>query len=478
MQQTTITSASRRFIAIVAVGALGAGALTADFAARSTAAVAQDQQTRIAPPPGAPASFADVVEQVKGAVVSINVTAGGTQTTSNRGNRGTPVIPGIPENSPFYEFFRRFGERNGGGNPVIPRRRMAQGSGFIISNDGFVVTNNHVIDKATEISVSIDESQEYTAKLVGTDPRTDLALLKIDGDKTDFNFVSFANRNVNTRVGDWVLAVGNPFGLGGTVTAGIVSAKARAIGSGPYDFLQIDAAVNRGNSGGPTFDLNGNVIGVNTAIYSPGSSGGNVGIAFAVPAGLAARVINELRNSGQVSRGWLGVQIQTITDDIGDSLGMNDAHGALISQLTEDGPASNSELQVGDAIIAVNGSKVENSRDLARKIADLSPGAVAAITVLRDGSEREIDVELGTFPGASTEVASLTPEPQNEDEPREMASLGLTLAPKSAEGADGVAIVKVAPDSEAAEKGLREGDVILEVAGREVTTAKDVADGV
>ncbi len=444
------------------------GVAGVDTLTRSTAAIAQDSATRIAPPPGAPSSFADVVERVQGAVVSINVTADNASQTSNR--RGVPVIPGLPEDSPFYEFFRRFGGQQG--LPTIPRRRMAQGSGFIISADGYVVTNNHVIDKANKIELSISEDEQYEAELVGTDPRTDLALLKIKGDRNDFNYVSFSD-NTNMRVGDWVLAVGNPFGLGGTVTAGIVSAKARSIGSGPYDFLQIDAAVNRGNSGGPTFDLNGNVIGVNTAIYSPGSSGGNVGIAFAVPAALASRVIEQLRNNGAVQRGWLGVQIQTITDDIGASIGMDDAHGALISQLTEDGPASKSELRVGDAIIAVNGRKVENSRDLARKVADLSPGSVAVVTVLRDGDEREIDVELGTFPG-STEVASI----QRSDEPMEMEGLGLTLAPRGDSDEDGVRISKIDPDSEAAEKGLRPGDVIIEVAGQKVSEARDVERGV
>lgn len=450
-------------VALLGVAALGLGA-----SQLPTASFAQDQSvTQYAPPvPGAPGSFADLVENVQGAVVSINV----TNTGRSGGSSGLPnSIPGLPDDHPFNEFFKRFG--GGENNGPSPRSSMAQGSGFVISADGFVVTNNHVIDGASEISVQFTGNRSYDAKLIGTDPRTDLALLKIQSDES-FQFVEFSNETA--RVGDWVVAVGNPFGLGGTVTAGIVSAKQRDIGSGPYDYLQIDAAVNRGNSGGPTFDLTGRVIGVNTAIFSP--SGGNVGIAFAVPAGLASQVISELRESGSVERGWLGVHIQTISDDIAASLGMDKPSGALVSKITDDGPASKSDIRIGDAIIEVNGTLIENSRDLARKVAELEPDDVAALTVIRGGDRRTVDVILGKFP-SNARVASLPKQLEPEGEPREMAELGLTMRAAPG-GADGVLITAVDGSSDASLKGLSKGDVILEIGGEEVSSPRDVEMGV
>ena len=261
-----------------------------------------------------------------------------------------------------------------------------------MSADGYVVTNNHVIDDASKITVVMNDRTEVEATLIGTDPRTDIALLKLKGSKT-YPFVKFATKPA--RVGEWVLAVGNPFGLGGTVTAGIISAKNRDIGSGPYDYLQIDAAVNRGNSGGPAFDLSGDVVGVNTAIFSP--SGGNVGIAFAVPAALVAEVVADLKSGGSVSRGWLGVHIQNVTDDIAASLGMDLAHGALVTKVMPDGPAARDGIIVGDTIVAVNNLKVKDSRDLARKVADLDPKTTAQIKVLRQGREKVLGVRLASF---------------------------------------------------------------------------------
>lgn len=428
----------------------------------------------LTPVPGAPASFADLVARVKPSVVSIQVVAGGQ--SSNRNSRrssprsGAKPFPDLPNDHPLNEFFRGMprGE-NGQRGPrrgTPRRRRQAQGSGFVISADGYVVTNNHVIAGADKIMVSFDQKDKLPAKLIGTDPRTDLALLKIESNKT-FPYVKFADKM--SREGDWVVAVGNPFGLGGTVTAGIVSALSRDIGSGPYDFLQIDAAVNRGNSGGPTFNLKGEVIGVNTAIYSP--SGGNVGIAFAVPAPTALEVINELRQSGTVKRGWLGVKIQTVTKDMAEGLGLDSAHGALVSEVTAKSPAERGGLRAGDAITAVNGRKIEDSRDLARKIADYAPGTTVAVLVRRGDRDRTIDVKLGTFPGAAKAASAPAAKP-GPAKATALADLGLRL--KRAPNGEGVAIEEVDDNTDAAEKGLRRGDVIVEVNSQKVERPADV----
>lgn len=357
--------------------------------------------------------------------------------------------------------------------PQQQRPTQAQGSGFVITADGYVVTNNHVVDGATKIQVSFDDQEKMEAELVGTDPRTDVALLKIKSDKT-FPFVKFADKPA--RVGDWALAVGNPFGLGGTVTAGIVSALGRDIGSGPYDFIQIDAAVNKGNSGGPTFNLNGEAIGVNTAIFSP--SGGNVGIAFAVPARTAQDVIAQLKKNGTVSRGWLGVKIQNVDEDTASAIGLTEPKGALVSEVTPNGPAAGSGLKVQDAIIQVNADKINDSRDLARKIADYAPDTTVDVKVWRGNKEELVKVRLGKFPGSTEEIAKLE-QGKSTDDPTSTAldQLGLTLAPSKG-GAEGVAVTEVDPESDAAEKGIKAGDVILEVGGNTVTGPNDVADGV
>ena len=434
----------------------------------------------------APASFADIVERVKPAVVSIHVKGGGSKIAGlQKGAPGgkcgaAPGLPDLPEDHPLYDFFKRFGAPGGQGGPggkgfPSPEPRQAQGSGFFISADGYVVTNNHVVDNASKIEVAIDEKEKYEAELIGTDSRTDLALLKIKQAGKSFPFVKFAEGE--PRVGDWVLAVGNPFGLGGTVTAGIVSALARDIGNGPYDFMQIDAAVNRGNSGGPTFNLNGDVVGVNTAIYSP--SGGNVGIAFAVPSKLAINVINELKNKGSVSRGWLGVNIQNVTEDVAKGLGMKDPYGAIVSGVTADGPAQKAGLKEGDAIIALNGDKVQDSRDLARKIAGMNPNVNVDVKVIREGAETVVKVPLGTFPG-NDKLASLQQgKPAGAPETEQ---LGLTLSANKAKTAggkaDGVLVTDVEGDSEAALKGLRAGDVIVDVGGKQVNSVDEVIAGI
>src|SRR6266704_507687 len=344
---------ARRLVLLASTAGLGIAVLLGgpgnflSLSALSTAALAQSAQR--------PAGFADVVEKVKPAVISVRVKLDeGPQTSSDEG------LP-FPQGSPFDRFFRQFGAPNMPNVPNMPNGRhlvTGQGSGFFISADGYAVTNNHVVDKAKTVEVTTDDGKSYTAKVIGTDPKTDLALIKIDG-RGDFSYVKFAD--ATPRVGDWVLAVGNPFGLGGTVTAGIVSARGRDIGAGPYDdFIQIDAPVNKGNSGGPTFDIQGHVIGINTAIYSP--TGGSVGIAFAVPADIAKGVIAQLKDKGSVSRGWIGVQIQPVTQDIADSMGLKQAEGALVADPQKDGPAAKAGVEAGDVITAVNGQSVKDAR--------------------------------------------------------------------------------------------------------------------
>ena len=428
----------------------------------------------------APLSFADIVEKVKPSVVSISVT-GGAKVARNQPNtpgkrppapgRGPQdMIPEGPEGDALRKFFdqlpREFG--GGGSGPTPPRPSLSQGSGFVISEDGYVVTNNHVVDGASKVTVAFDENNKHEATLIGTDQRTDLALLKIKTTGKTFPFVKFAKNQ--GRVGDWVLAVGNPFGLGGTVTAGIVSALGRDIGSGPYDFLQIDAAVNRGNSGGPTFNLDGEVVGVNTAIYSPGSNGGNVGIAFAVPAKIATEVIEQLKSSGSVSRGWLGVKIQDVDEDIAASIGVKDAKGALVNEVTVGGPAAASGLKTQDLIQSVNGAPVGNSRELARKIAEFAPDTNVDVKVLRAGKEETVKVKLGKFPGSTEVAAKVEPTAPTA---AEFGPLGLSFNVKAA-SKDGVAISEVDAESDASTKGLRTGDVVVEVNSQTVATPADV----
>lgn len=429
----------------------------------------------------APLSFADIVERVKPAVVSIQVSSGGPKVARNepKGGRGEPsdkfnrggkgggkdMLPDLPDDHPLNEFFRNMPKEFRG-----PRPTQAQGSGFVISADGYVVTNNHVIDNAGTIQVSFDQNNKYDAELVGTDQRTDLALLKIKSSDKTFPHVKFA-RSV-PRVGDWVIAVGNPFGLGGTVTAGIVSAQGRDIGSGPYDYMQIDAAVNKGNSGGPTFNLDGEVVGVNTAIYSP--SGGNVGIAFAIPAPTATDVVEQLKTSGSVKRGWLGVRIQSVDEDVAASLGLSEAKGALVNDVTTPGPAAEAGLKNGDTILSVNGTKINDSRDLARQIATFSPGTKVDVKVLRAQREQTIGVTLGSMP-TNLELAKAEP-PSRPSQGPEAAQLGLTVAPSKDGG--GVMITDVDAGSDAGQKGIRVGDLILEIGGFAVTGPEDLSKAV
>ena len=439
------------------------------FAAAETPTTTQPQTVET-PYGRAPLSFADIVQKVTPAVVSINVN-GDVKVADND---QIPGLPDLPEDNPLYDFFKQFRKGMPQQQPKA-QPSLAQGSGFFISPDGYIVTNNHVVEDAEDITVTMEDGSKYPATLVGTDPRTDVALIKVKTQGKTFPYVEFETKD--PRVGDWVLAVGNPFGLGGTVTAGIISAHNRDIGSGPYDYLQIDAAVNRGNSGGPSFDLDGKVIGVNTAIFSP--SGGNVGIAFAVPAALVQEVVGQLKTTGTVDRGWLGVVIQNVSDDIAESIGMPEAKGAMVTKVSEDGPAAKKDLKPGDVIVAVNGEKIDDSRDLARKIAELHPNTDVKLSIVRYGEKREVDMKLGTFP-SSKKLAAL-----EEDKPdtsgQQMKDLGLSLAPAAkfpGAGDEGVVITEVDPQSDAADKGLKAGDVILQVAGVAVSDPSDVAAGV
>ena len=415
-----------------------------------------------------PASFADVVERVKGAVVSVKVKV---TDTGDEADASGPATPRFAPGSPMEKFFRQFGGPNGEGS-AGPRRAphtgMAQGSGFFISADGYIVTNNHVIDHATEVSVTMSDGRSLSAAVVGADKKTDLALLKVR-DAGTFPFVSFSAKQ--PRVGDWVLAVGNPFGLGGTVTAGIVSARGRDIGSGPYDdFLQIDAPVNRGNSGGPTFNTEGEVVGVNTAIFSP--SGGSVGIGFAITADVTRDVVAALRDKGSVARGWIGVNIQPVSDDIADSLGLKGTKGALVSDTQKNSPASEAGIKSGDVITAVEGEAIDSPRDLARKIAAFGPSKRVEIALLRGGAAKTVNLTLGSLPAEREAKAGAAPS-----EKTSLASLGIELAPAASTpgaGKEGVVVSDIDPEGDAARKGLRSGDVILEAAGKPVTRAADI----
>lgn len=425
--------------------------------------------------------FADVVEAVTPAVVSVRVKSD-IKPVSSQGFGG-PGLDNLPEDSPMRRFFDQFGKQNpfgfgerGEGGQAQPERRgranpISQGSGFFISDDGFIVTNNHVVDNGTEFSVIMHDGTELDAQLVGKDARTDLAVLKVE-DERKFTYVEF-DREDTTRIGDWVVAVGNPFGLGGTVTAGIISARGRDIGSGPYDdFLQVDAAVNRGNSGGPTFNLEGEVIGVNTAIFSP--SGGNVGIAFAIPASLAKEVVADLMDDGTIERGWLGVQIQPVTDDIAESLGLADAKGALITEPQDGSPAKKAGLKSGDIVTAVDGQLIDDPKDLARTIAKVKPGEKTELTLWRDGQSQAITVEIGKLKDPQKAAADIQPGKSTDGE--KLEEFGLTVAP--AESGDGVTITGIEPDSLAAERGMREGDTIVAVNNIDVKTAEDISTAV
>ena len=466
----TRTSSARRLVLLATAASLGASVFFLDRnigTAPSLPAFSSAHAQTAARPVG----FADIVEKVKPSVISVRVKVDATAQNMGLNSDDIPLPPG----SPFEFFFKRFGQQDGqGGAQGMPRRRnftTGQGSGFFISADGYAVTNNHVVDKAESVEVTTDDGKSYTAKVIGTDPRTDLALIKVDG-RGDFPHVKLSDNS--PRIGDWVLAVGNPFGLGGTVTAGIVSARGRDIGAGPYDdFIQIDAPVNKGNSGGPTFDVDGNVIGVNTAIFSP--SGGSVGIAFAIPAETVKTVVAQLKDKGAVTRGWIGVQIQSVTKDIADSMGLKSDEGALVAEPQDGGPAAKAGIKSGDVIVKVNGESVKDARALARRISTMAPGTAVKLAVLRGGKEDVLTLTLGQLP--NERQASATSNDDREVPGAGLPKLGLSLAPaKSVAGSgnEGVVVTAVDPDGPAADRGFKTGDVILEVSGTVVSTPNDV----
>jgi serine protease Do len=466
---------ARRFALVAGVAGLGVLLANPGFAPQSLLPALGSPAH--AQSPQRPVGFADIVEKVKPAVISVRVKMD-----------GGPRIMGFGGESPFRQgspmdrFFRQFGapdEPNPG--PGAPRGRnliTGQGSGFFISADGYAVTNNHVVDKAENVQVTTDDGKTYQAKVIGTDPRSDLALIKVEG-RGDFPFVHLADNS--PRIGDWVLAVGNPFGLGGTVTAGIVSARGRDIGNGPYDdFIQIDAPVNKGNSGGPTFDVDGNVIGVNTAIFSP--SGGSVGIAFAIPADTVKKVVAQLKDKGSVTRGWIGVQIQAVTGEIADSLGLKSQDGALVAEPQAGSPAVKAGIEAGDVITGVNGTPIKDARELARQISGMPPGTSVKVTLLhRAGDkwdEKTVSLTLGTLPD-EREAKADTGRPQSGG--TELSRLGITLAPAgqvAGSGSEGVVVTDVDPNGLAADHGFKTGDVILEVGGKKVASPNEVRDSI
>jgi serine protease Do len=444
--------------------------------------------TIFSPPPGAPLSFADIFERVSPAVVSIDV-------TSHVDARTLRQIPGF-ENFPFAlppggkgddDDDNGSGGSDGGGGAKGPKAQSS-GSGFFISADGYLVTNNHVIENAEDIKVTLTDGRQLPAKVIGHDEDTDVAVLKVDG--TGFPFVDFEN-SARPRVGDWVLAVGNPYGLNGTATAGIVSAYGRNIGDNFVDFIQIDAPINRGNSGGPTFDIYGRVIGVNSAIFSP--SGGSVGIGFAIPADVADTISKQLIAGGKVTRGYLGATIQDVTPEIADSLGMSGKKGALVADLVPGGPAQKSGVLPGDVVVDLNGHSVGSATELTRLVAGQRPGDTLHLSVLRGGKPKTIDVTSGTRPPPSELAANdnsdkggsgAAPDAQHAEHP---SALGLTLAPLDAETrghlglpADlrGAVVLSVKGSSDAADKGMKAGDIIVRAGDGNVAAPADVVAAV
>ncbi len=447
---------------------------------------------------GAGDSFADLAAQLLPAVVNIS----STQKAEARADREAgPEVPQFPPGSPFEQFFKDFLDRNkpgqqgrrggpGGPNqgPQGPRGdgegAVSLGSGFIIDTAGYIVTNNHVIDGADKISVTLQDNTTLRATLIGKDDKADLALLKVETDKP-LHAVPFGDSDTG-RVGDWVLAIGNPFGLGGSVTAGIVSARGRDIRQGPYDdFIQTDAAINRGNSGGPLFNMDGQVIGINTAIYSP--SGGSVGIGFSVPSNMAKAVVAQLREFGRARRGWLGVNIQQVTPDIAESLGLKDNSGALVARVSDDGPAAKAQIHNGDVILRFNNQDVKEMKTLPRIVAETVIGRDVPVVLWRDGKQVTVQAQVGELPDSPQQVAANTPAPRAPAANRntEVSGLGARLSSLTDEmrekfkiGADqkGVVVTDVTPDGAAAGRGLKPGDVIVEVQQETVSSPADVQE--
>lgn len=445
-------------VAAAAAVSLAGGGFILAHATDSSPAVVTAPMTTLAS--GLP-SFANVVERVTPAVVNVKVRSESVSKRAFRGHRN------LPENMPIPEQFRRFFEEH---SQSRPRQIQGQGSGFLVDAQGHIVTNNHVIDGAEQVTIVLNDGSEHQARVVGRDDKTDLALLKIDLDRP-LAYVELGD-SANARVGDWVLAVGNPFGLGGSVNAGIISARGRDIQAGPYDdYLQIDAAINRGNSGGPLFDTSGRVVGVNTAIYSP--TGGNVGIGFAIPVDTVRQVVAELRENGRVERGWLGIQIQAVTPELAAGLGLERPEGVLVADVIADGPASGTDLRAGDVILSVDGQRLESYKELPKIVAATKAGTPMRLVVSRDGQSREVVVRIGQMPGEGARIALGDAAGQGDDQPR----LGLYLAPLTPETRQraglsaeqtGVLVARVEPGSPAAKAGIEAGSLISMVGSERI----------
>jgi len=456
----------RRTATAAAIAAV-IGAAASAAATSPTPAAANERVTL------APLTFRDLAREVTPAVVNIATTVRGVAATGEKS--GASPFPGLPPGSPFEEFFKRF--MPPGSDLTSPRRpeRHALGSGFIISPDGYIVTNNHVVDGASEVSVTLPDQRKFQARMVGADPKTDLALLKVDAD-IPLPYVAWGDSDA-AATGDWVMAVGNPFGLGGTVTAGIISARGRDLRAGPYDdFIQIDAPINRGNSGGPTFDMEGRVIGINSAIYSP--SGGSVGIGFAIPSNLARPVIEQLRDHGKVERGWIGVQVQEVTPEIAQGLGLDSPRGALVVVVGADSPAAKAGLRSGDVILRVGAADIPDMRVLPRVVAAQPQGSEVRFVIWRDGRETATTLTIAPMP-AEPRVATL-----DGDSPAAEPTLGMTLTALDptvrqqlgiSDEVRGVLVTGVRGDSPAESAGIRPGDIIEQIGQSAVGTPAEVA---
>ncbi|RKK03988.1 Do family serine endopeptidase [Pseudoroseomonas wenyumeiae] len=478
-----------RLAPMMLAAAVAAAPLTAPLSAWAQATMTAPNVT----PPGttspapqtfpAPPSFAPLARQLLPAVVNVQTsqTIGGPRA----GRPDAPEIPQVPPGSPFEELFRDFLERQRPGQRPgqPPRRAQSQGSGFIIDASGIIVTNNHVVDGADEINVVLQDNTTLKAELVGVDARTDLAVLRVKTDK-QLPTVPFGDSD-KAEVGDWVLAIGNPLGFGGSVTSGIVSARGRNINAGPYDdFIQTDAAINRGNSGGPLFNMQGEVIGINTAIVSP--SGGSIGIGFSIPSNLAKNIVAQLRDGGRVKRGWMGVNIQQVTDEIAESLNVpGGARGALVARADENGPAAKAGVRNGDVILRFNNQDVKEMRSLPRIVAETPVGTEVPMTVWRNGKEEQLKVTVAELPTDQQASTSAAPEQTRPGSALELSGLGLKVSPITPEAkerfslrdeAKGVVVTEVAPGSSAAERGITPGDLIVEVQQNRVSTPQEVRE--
>jgi serine protease Do len=480
IRSSNTTGRQRRRVRIAAIAMSSAAAVALLTGVHASTATTPAPVTPIAAAPWS--GYADLVAKVMPAVVSVTVERAAAPETVTG-----PREFGGPQQGPDAELFRRFMERFFGERGMGPQMpggpggapMVAAGTGFIFDQDGYIATNNHVVEDAGKVTVTMSDGRELPAEVVGTDPDTDLAVLKVDAGKP-LPYVEFADSDT-VRVGDPVIAIGNPFGLGDSVTAGIVSAEHRVIGAGRFDdFMQIDAPINRGNSGGPTFNLEGKVIGVNAAIESP--TGGNIGIGFAIPSNLAQQIVQDLREHGQVERGWLGASIQGIDEDLAKNLDLGDQRGALVAQVVPDSPAAAAGLEQGDVILSYNGQPIKELRDLTSQVADTHPGTSAEMKVWRNGKEMNVDVEIGRTPG-NDQVMAAAEQPAQDNTPKLGVALA-TLTPEALrsldlpDGTEGAVVTDVQPGSPAAEKGLQRGDVILEANHQKITEPKSVADAV